>query len=174
MSANRSDHLTLKVNATARDPIQYDRSITVMADSGQPSAATKAADKIMRSCRENVRFLNKHLGQYKEYLELPPLTENALYLAYTIRVRENPHFTAAEFRRYLTSCGIENRDRFSFQSETPVVARTQKTTVKSLSDNAHDTFCIACHQNLTILDMQSIARRIDSFFDSKLMESAGR
>ncbi|MEZ5357609.1 MAG: hypothetical protein R3F48_02180 [Candidatus Zixiibacteriota bacterium] len=159
-----TDIPTMKINQMAETPIQCDRPI--MLASGpcmHNDKELRAADRITRSCFENVRFLNEHLKRYESFIDLPHLVENALYLAYTISVKPNPYFEASDLKRFLNSCGVETSESFSFeQNATPMPV----FRAKNLAVNKMDTFCIACHQNLTILDIQSIAKRFDAFFSS--------
>ncbi len=153
---------TLQINQEAVMPVECDRPIMLMA---APCTNTdrelKAADKTTRSCFENVKFLNSHLKKYESFIELPHLVENVLYLAYTVKIKTNPYFTADNLKHFLNSCGIETSADFSFEQN---VTPTAEFRASDLCHNDTDTFCIACHQNLTILDMQSIAKRIDAFF----------
>lgn len=158
----QADIPALKINMQADSPVECDRPIMLTPGPCMHNdTELRAADKIMRSCFENVRFLNEHLKKYDSFLRLPHLVGNALYLAYTVTVKSNPYFTAEDLRRFLNGCGVETSDSFSFEyNATP----TPEFRTKGLCSNKMDTFCFACHQHLTILDMQSIAKRFDAFF----------
>ena len=129
--------------------------------------AVKAAEKLMLSCRENVAFLNRQLAPYASFLELPPMTDNVLYLAYTIVVRETAPFTARELRRWLADAGIETRAQFSFSSAAEPAdddrTAAQMQDIISFESAAADSFCLACHQSLTILDLRRIVDTIAAF-----------
>jgi hypothetical protein len=153
---------TLQINKDAVMPVECDRPIMIMAaPNTHTTKELKAADRITQSCFENVKFLNNHLSKYSSFLKLPYLVENALYLAYTVEVKPNPYFTGENLKHFLNSCGIETSGGFSFEEN---VTPTPEFRTKGFCTNNLDTFCIACHQNLTVLDMQSIAKRIDTFF----------
>ncbi len=122
------------------------------AAADQSPEAVKAAEKLVAACRENVRFLNRHLQPYRAWLDLPKLIDNALYLAYTVTVEKTAPFDAGELRRVLHDAGIETSARFSFD-------RT------ATDDTESDAFCLPCHRYLTIRDMEYIMDVIESFFN---------
>jgi hypothetical protein len=136
--------------------------------SGPQDQAAKMADRLVTACRENVRFLNFHLQRYENYLETPTLVDNALYLAYTIRVREDAPFDVFTLRRHLADAGIESSPVFSFTSspeynyDGPSANRIRD--IKRQDQNDSRAFCLACHQYLTILDLQHIVEAFEAIF----------
>jgi dTDP-4-amino-4,6-dideoxygalactose transaminase len=170
MKANRrrAGQPALKINQTATQSITLVRPIYLSETPGAgDDRAVKTAERLLISCRENVAFLNRQLAQFASYLELPPVADNVLYLAYTIGVRESAPFSARELRRWLADAGIETRARYRFGASseqdprTGVAGRMQEI----ISDDADeaDSFCLACHQYLTILDLRHIVETIESF-----------
>ncbi|MCK5126015.1 MAG: hypothetical protein KAR42_07150 [candidate division Zixibacteria bacterium] len=157
----------IRQNCNIANQIQYDREIPISAFSAPVSKGNeKIVEKIVSSARENVKFLNFHLSRYAQFIETPPYADNALYLAYTIKVIPNSSFTASEFRRFLHRSGLETMAEFTFAHQPEMsLTKTQFDAHNDLNNNDIDTFCIACNHNLTILDVQSILRRIDTFFE---------
>jgi dTDP-4-amino-4,6-dideoxygalactose transaminase len=131
------------------------RNIRILeAACDQSPQAVKAAEKLVAACRENVRFLNRHLQSYRAWLDIPPLVDNVLYLAYTVTVKDGAPFCSSELRRALGRAGIETSPEFSFDQTTAVE-----------SSGGESTFCLPCHQYLTIQDMEYIIDTFESFFD---------
>jgi dTDP-4-amino-4,6-dideoxygalactose transaminase len=130
--------------------------------------STKLADRLVIACRENVRFLNLHLQQFEKYLELPELVDNALYLAYTIKVRKQSPVDALMLRKALAKAGIETSPAFSFITSEPTDQPGKPVNrlkgYSSRSDVDTQAFCLGCHQYLTILDLEHIIDTLESIF----------
>ncbi len=120
------------------------------------------------SCRENTRFLNQRLRQYDEFLALPPLIENVLYLAYTIEVRPHSPFRVDQLRQHLTQHGIETAAEFCFVAPSVDESHARSAGGDGEISNRFksDKFCIPCHMGLTILDLRQIIAAFDSFFQT--------
>ena len=158
MSAGKDSRIDLTWRRTNR-PSSSARAIRVVEGACDPtSPQATAADKLVRACRENVRFLNRHLAPFDKYLDLPPLIDNVLYLAYTVRVKDGAPFRAADLRRWLSGAQIDTAPTFSFTVD-------RHDTIGD-GDADSDSFCIACHQYLTILDLQQIVAAFESYFAS--------
>ncbi|MEE9443808.1 MAG: hypothetical protein V3V99_14185 [candidate division Zixibacteria bacterium] len=124
------------------------------------------AEKLVISCRENVRFLTRHLTKYAEYLELPRVIDDVLYLALSIRIREDAPFEKVELTNHLSKSGIEIRSNFGFLPNPNDLSQADGNIRMSLAnDNYSNRFCIPCHQFLTIPDLQYIVRQFDTFFE---------
>lgn len=128
-----------------------------------PTPQTRQAEKLVAACRENVRFLNFNLSKFETHLALPPLADNALYLAYTITVKDTAPFTASDLKHWLHRHGIETLPTFSFvgRSECP------NSRISPVGDQTGDndkTFCIGCHQFLTIPDLEHVIDSFEKFF----------
>ena len=132
----------------------------------QPASTQKYAEKMIRACGENVRFLNQQLQSLNEYMKLPPLQDNVLYLAYTIEIKESAPFSAEQLRRHLKEHGIESAPEYRFLSQTGIELIDLDLILKSpLSDSIKpNKFCIPCHLGLTILDLEQIVEAFDTFF----------
>lgn len=130
--------------------------------------STKLANRLVIACRENVRFLNLHLQQFENFLELPELVDNALYLAYTIKVRKQSPVDALALRKSLAKAGIETSPAFSFVTSEPTDQSGKPVNrIKgyfSQSDVDTQAFCLGCHQYLTILDLEHIVDTLESIF----------
>jgi dTDP-4-amino-4,6-dideoxygalactose transaminase len=133
------------------------------AADAQSPGAIRAAEKLVAACRENVRFLNRHLEPFKVWLDFPRLDNNVLYLAYTVTVKESAPFEPRDLRRALAEAGIETRPEFSFSP----AGQSRHGVVGEISGGYEDewnTFCLPCHQYLTIRDLEYIIDACESFF----------
>ncbi len=143
------------------------RPIKVLGNAPRPtSTAVAVAEKLVVAARENVRFLNRHLRKYRASLELPAFVDNALYLAYTLRVKDTAPFDPFALRRYLHEAGIETTAAFSFDaSENCDIVIDRNTSHRRSHGTDESAICIACHQYLTIPDLEYILDSFDSFFE---------
>ncbi len=142
-----------RLSRSGRPGVRRDIRILEATDDQSPQAI-RAAEKLVAACRENVRFLNRHLNPYRAWLDLPALIDNALYLAFTVTVKKTAPFHPNELRRALKRAGIETSREFSFDR------------IKVADNDGGDaTFCLPCHRYLTIRDMEYIIDTFESFFD---------
>jgi len=138
--------------------------------------AVRTAEKLVAACRYNVEFLNAHLKKFKPYLELPSLVDNALYLAYSIRVRDSAPCDPLWLRRKLALAGIETSPAFSFASGSeqkytgPAIDRVVGARARSSLDER--AFCLGCHQYLGIVDLKHVIDTFESIFHE--LETGGR
>ncbi|MFH1700195.1 MAG: hypothetical protein ABIE07_06375 [Candidatus Zixiibacteriota bacterium] len=133
-------------------------------NSCDPAAAQ--AEKLVISCRENVRFLTRHLKRYARYLELPRVADDVLYLALSIRIKEDAPFDMGELTSHFSRAGIEIRSNFGFLPDPDEFVRTdKKDRISSANVSDSNRFCVPCHQFLTIPDLQYIALQFDTFFE---------
>ena len=154
--------VTLRINRQAAQALKIVRPISLSAytdDDSSPEA--RRADQLVIACRENVRFLNHHLRRFEQYLTLPPMVDNILYLAYTITVRGEAPFTANQLRRHLAEAGIETKTDFNFAAGLEDMLGRLGVSDGGLNP---DTFCIGCHRYITILDLEHIIDTFESFF----------
>lgn len=129
-----------------------------------PTRFTRTAEAMVIACGLNVEFLNRHLAPFSQYLELPPLTDNALYLAYTIRIRKDAPFEAVALRRHLATRGIETRADFSFYAH-PDVSLQAPSSRLPVTETPR-TFCLPCHRTVSLLDLKKIICGFQTFFAS--------
>ncbi len=150
-----------KINFTAKRQI-------LLSESGdiQSETAIAAAEKLVIACRENARFLKRHLAKYTDFVEITPLIENVLYLAYTLKVKDSAPFDTAALRRHLAAAGIETGKYFSFYNdpENHYFGKAANR-IKSDSDKNDPAICLPCHQHLSIKDLQIIIHHFDRFFE---------
>ena len=103
--------------------------------------------------------------------ELPVLVDNALYLAYTIKVRDNAPIGAFDLRKKLAKAGIETSPAYSFAAlpEETYTGTAANRIAKQTPLGKHDTqaFCLGCHQYLTILDLEHIVKVFESIFSNQ-------
>lgn len=154
--------VALKINRRASQGFKIVRPIplSIYDDTGH-SPEARCADQIVIACRENVRFLNYHLRRFVQYLTLPPIIDNTLYLAYTVTVKPEAPFTAGHLRSHLAQAGIQTSTDFGFSGRPDDV--WEKLGISNGNKDA-DSFCIACHRYVTILDLEHIIDMFESFF----------
>ncbi len=161
--------LDMKINTRATNRPKMTRPIRLaISEPDRPTPATKTAEKIVASCLENIRFLNRHLKRFEKYLQLPPEIDNVLYLAYTLKVRPDAPFETREFRKWLAGAGIETRPKFSFMADLQAPYCGPATDRMDIFTKGRDDsiFCAPCHYHLSILDLQHIIETFESFFRS--------
>lgn len=128
--------------------------------------AAQDAEKLVISCRENARFLINHLNKYSDYFELPKVIDDVLYLALSIRVRENVPFEKADLIKHLSDAGIEARNNYGFLPTSDNQFHEGKNNRMPVANkNQTSRFCIPCHQYLTIPNLQQIVGQFDTFFE---------
>jgi len=171
MNPSQKPPINLRINRQAKGGVKKSGPVRLNETPSESAPAAKMADRLVVACRENVRFLNFHLSRYEKFLELPSMVDNALYLAYTIRVRNNSPYDALTIRRHLAASGIETSPAFSFVASPEdnytgeALNRIREHTSQSAIDSR--AFCLGCHQYLTILDLEHIITTFDSLFDAQ-------
>jgi len=128
-----------------------------------PTPQTRLADRMLGACREHIRLINRHLDRYQSWLELPAMVDNALYLAYTLRVRDTAPFTAAELRDHLQQAGIETRDMFGFSYFPETTDENMAANDRQRKTDLSEKFCLPCRYDLTVLDLQTIVNYLEEF-----------
>jgi hypothetical protein len=131
----------------------------------EESQETRTAEKIVASCLENVRFLNQHLIAYEEWLVLPAEVDNALYLAYTIEVRDNAPFSADDLRLWLSHLDIETQPAFSFVAPEYIPAAVKhRFADPQKTKTRENVFCLPCHHYVSIPGLMHILEGFETFF----------
>lgn len=158
--------LKMKMNHAAKGHTKLARPIRLSENApDHPTSATKAAEKMVIACRENVRFLNHNLRQFEKYLELPPIIDNALYLAYTVRLSEQAPFPAKAIRQWLAKKGIETRPSFGFHADPQAeYCGSAESRIRESRGKDNRSFCLPCHHSLSILDLQNMIEVMEGFF----------
>lgn len=135
---------------------------------------TRAAERMVISCRENARFLGRHLARHADYLDLPPDLDNVLYLAYTISIKMPDRIRPDILRQWLHERGIETETRFTFVIPERMPAGTETRFGGSSQPEDGASFCLPCHHLLTIPDLIRIVEAFDAFFEQhRRMEQKG-
>jgi len=162
-----STSLDLRLNRRSTVPQSASRSVRLSQVAAmKPTPATKTAEMMVAACRENVRFLNRHLEPLTRYFALPPVIDNVLYLAYTLTLTDTAPFDILTFRRRLADHGIETASSFSFTTDPealccgPALDRMEPQPRKS--GRPIKQVCLPCHHYLSILDLQQIITAIES------------
>ncbi len=159
--------LDLRLNRRSPEPQLASRAVRLSQVAAmEPTPATKTAEMMVAACRENVRFLNRHLEPLTRYLALPPVIDNVLYLAYTLTLTDAAPFDIPTFRRRLAERGVETASSFSFTADPgdlycgPALDRMEPRPRKS--DRPIKQVCLPCHHYLSILDLQQIITAVES------------
>ncbi len=159
--------LEMKINTRATGRLKMTRPIRLaISEPNRPTPATRTAERMVASCRENVRFLNRHLKRFEKYLELPLVIDNVLYLAYTLKICKDAPFKTRELRMWLAAAGIEARPEFSFMADpqAPYYGPATDRTDLFPKNKDDSVFCVPCHYHLSILDLQHMVETFESFF----------
>lgn len=149
------------------DRIAHRKIRLAPAEPDEITPAQKTAEKMIRSCRENVNFLNWHLDRFNGFISLPPLLDNVLYLAYSIKVKDGAPFTAAQMRTFLDTNGIETETDFRFihQPGADPDNSERATGTPGHDLNKAGCLCVPCHMGLTIVDLQRMITTFERFFE---------
>jgi CDP-6-deoxy-D-xylo-4-hexulose-3-dehydrase len=125
----------------------------------------RKADSIFEKRQENVRFLNECLGKYSDDLQLPTLSKDISYLAYTIVIKEHSKFTRKYLREELEKNGIESRPLFGcIPTQQPAYKHLQVEYEGKLPNAeflGKNTFYIGCHQYLEREDLDYVVKIFD-------------
>ena len=125
----------------------------------------RKADSIFEKRQENVRFLNECLGKYSDDLQLPTLSKDISYLAYTIVIKEHSKFTRKHLREELEKNGIESRPLFGcIPTQQPAYKHLQVKYEGKLPNAeflGKNTFYIGCHQYLEREDLDYVVKIFD-------------
>lgn len=129
------------------------------------------ADEIIRKRQENVSFLNMHLAQFSQHLQLPLHSPNISYLAYPLVVREGSRFNRRRIRDALEKNGIETRQLFGcIPTQQPAYAHL-KDAYKSMLPHAeyagNNGFYVGCHQYLVQEDLEYMVSIFKEIFGAQ-------
>lgn len=121
-------------------------------------------NQIITARQENVRLLNKGLGEFSQILQLPGYSNQVSYLAYPIVIREPGVISRKELRAELEKRGIETRVLFGcIPLQQPAYSHL-KSLYKDKLVNAErigrNGFYIGCHQ---YIDKEDIGYIVSSF-----------
>jgi dTDP-4-amino-4,6-dideoxygalactose transaminase len=167
--------LKMKINQAAKGHTKLVRPIHLSENApDHPTPATKTAERMVIACRENVRFLNHNLKPFEKYLELPPVIDNTLYLAYTVRLSDLAPFKAKAIRQWLARKGIETRPSFGFHADPQAkYCGSAENRMREGRDKDDRSFCLPCHHHLSILDLQNVVEVLEGFFARLTQQNMG-
>lgn len=120
----------------------------------------KRVDWIIKKRQENVLFLNKHLRQYSDILQLPPFSNEVSYLAYPLVIKKPKLISRKILRKKLEELGVETRPLFGCIPTQQFAYAYLKEQYKGKLPNAEyigiNGFYIGCHQYLERKDLEYI------------------
>jgi dTDP-4-amino-4,6-dideoxygalactose transaminase len=125
------------------------------------------AEEIIRKRQGNVRYLNEHLAEFNDLLQLPPYSDDVSYLAYTVVIKRPDVISRKELRRTLEANGVETRPLFgSIPTQQPAYAHLKGEYAGKLpvaERLGQQAFYVGCHQYLTPSNLEymvSVFRKI--------------
>jgi dTDP-4-amino-4,6-dideoxygalactose transaminase len=131
----------------------------------------KKVDWIIKKRQENVKFLNEHLKQYSDILQLPSFSNEISYLAYPLVVKRPDIISRKELRKKLEDLYVETRPLFGcIPTQQPAYAYIREQYERKLPNAEYlglNAFYIGCHQYLTKGDLVSI---VEAFY--KILKGA--
>jgi len=130
------------------------------------------AEWIIKRRRENVRYLNEALGEYRNILQLPEYSKEVSYLAYPIIIKQPDLISRKELRMRLREEGIETRPLFGcIPTQQPVYSHLKKRYAGKLPNAEYlglNGFYIGCHQYLTEDDLEYIEKTFNKIIPIEL------
>lgn len=118
----------------------------------------------------NFKKLKKFFSKYEKWFYLPMLLKGAEtnWLAFPLTLKKNAPFTRYDFLKHLESKGIQTRVLFSGNIVRHPIYKDIKFKVSGSLKNADtimaSSFLLGCHQALTDVDIDYIAKSADEFF----------
>lgn len=134
----------------------------------------KNADQIFKKRQENVRYLNKGLSEFSEFLYLPVFDESVSYLAYPIIIKEHANIERKWLRKSLEEEGVENRPLFGcIPTQQPAFSYLREQYKDRLPRAEYvgkNAFYIGCHQYLEKDDLDYIIKVFKKIFTKYTMK----
>ena len=131
----------------------------------------KNADEIIRRRQSNVRYLNEHLADHGDLLQLPPYSDDVSYLAYPMVIKRPDVISRRELRRALESNGVETRPLFgSIPTQQPAYGhlRDEYSGKLPVAERlGKQAFYVGCHQYLSPDDLEYMVRVFHQVLRSK-------
>jgi dTDP-4-amino-4,6-dideoxygalactose transaminase len=120
----------------------------------------RKAAAIISQRQSNVRYLNEHLAEYTDVLQLPPYSDDVSYLAYPIVIRKPGVISRKRLRKTLEANGVETRPLFgSIPTQQRAYAHLKAQYEGRLPHADYlgrNAFYVGCHQYLTPEDLVSM------------------
>ncbi len=118
------------------------------------------ADEIFAKRNFNVKYLNEHLAEFSDILQLPIYSKDISYLAYPLVIKDTQFITGLVLRRELEKNGIETRPLFGcIPTQQPAFGFLKGEYKNSLPHADYlgaNGFYIGCHQYLEKDDLEFI------------------
>ncbi len=118
------------------------------------------ADWILQQRQNNVRYLNRHLAKYSEFLQLPIYSDDVSYLAYPIVIKDPQAVSRKILRQMLEENGVETRPLFGcIPTQQPAYAYLKDEYAYKLPNADYigkNGFYVGCHQYLEQGDLDYI------------------
>lgn len=132
----------------------------------------KRIDWIIKSRRENVRYLNEGLEKFSDVIQLPKYEKDVSYMAYPIVIKNPVRTSRKKIRARLEQMGIETRPLFGcIPTQQPAYSHLKKR-YKDILPIAEfvgsNGFYIGCHQYLTREDMDYAIKAFEDIFHELL------
>lgn len=130
----------------------------------------KRLDGFLKKRTHNFKKLKKFFSKYEKWFVLPYLLEGAEtnWLAFPLTVKKDAPFTRYDFLKYLESKGIQTRVLFSGNIIRHPIYKDIEFKVSGSLKNADEimasSLLLGCHQALTDVDIDYIAKSADEFF----------
>lgn len=136
---------------------------TMEFQAGLARTQLKKAEWIIKKRQENVKYLNEHLIDYSDILQLPIYSDEVSYLAYPLIIKKPELISRKKLRNGLERDGIETRPLFGcIPTQQPAFSHLKKEYEGKLPNAEHlgkNAFYIACHQYLTQEDLDYIIKK---------------
>jgi len=123
-------------------------------------AQLKKINWIIQRRQDNVKFLNKHLGEYSKILQLPPYSDTVSYLAYPIVIKRPELISRKKLRKQLEDLGVETRPLFGCiptqQAAYKHLRKKYRGNLPKAEYIGNNGFYIGCHQYLKKADLRYV------------------
>lgn len=133
----------------------------------------KKADWIIERRGANVKYLNYHLAEFSDYLQLPTYSTEVSYLAYPIVIKKE--IPRKELRHELEKRGVETRPLFGcIPTQQPAYKHLKNIYQNKLPHADYigkNGFYIGCHQYLEEEDLMYIVSVFKECFDTLLKKT---
>lgn len=124
--------------------------------------------QIIKNRRENVRYLNNHLMELSDILQLPVFSKDVSYFAYPVIIKKPGKFPRKKILFELERKGIEARPIFGcVPLHQPAYSYLRKKYCNKLPNADYigkNGFYIGCHQYLTVKDLDYVVHVFNKIF----------
>lgn len=128
----------------------------------------KKYKQIHKKRYENVKYLNDELEEFSGLLQLPKLSKDVSYFAYTVLIKEPSRISRKKVREMLEKKGIETRPLFGCVPLHQPAYASYKPLYQGKLPNAEfigkNAFYVGCHQFLSEKELSYIAKVFREIF----------